>query len=147
MAKNLQSSLDDELVTFFAFLICLIPWYNFILEEELHRLPRQQGSSAAYLLQTAFDTAHIHYHVSHKYLLSFLLLLLTILHCAIWPYPIFLFVFFFLVVFSGLFYNKFEVELCDEDQRMFSAVFSDSLSESVSQDRPTDEFPSDELIF
>ena len=115
MAKNLQSSLDDELVTFFAFLICLIPWYNFILEEELHRLPRQQGSSAAYLLQTAFDTAHIHYHVSHKYLLSFLLLLLTILHCAIWPYPIFLFVFFFLVVFSGLFYNKFEVELCDEE--------------------------------
>ena len=53
------------------------------LGEELHRLPRQQSSSAAYLLQTAFDTAHTHYHASHKYLLASLLVLLTILHCAI----------------------------------------------------------------
>ncbi|CAF1546617.1 unnamed protein product [Adineta ricciae] len=52
-------------------------------KEELHRLPRQQGSSAAYLLQTAFDTAHTHYHASHQYLLAFFLLLLTILYCAI----------------------------------------------------------------
>ncbi len=56
-------------------------WYNsnfviiFILEEELHRLPRQEGSSSAYLLQAAFDTGHTQYRSSYKYLLIFLLLL------------------------------------------------------------------------
>lgn len=47
----------------------------FILEEELHRLPRQEGSSSAYLLQTAFDTGHSQYRSSYKYVLIFLLLL------------------------------------------------------------------------
>ncbi|UJR22942.1 hypothetical protein I4U23_025969 [Adineta vaga] len=52
-------------------------------KEELHRLPRQEGSSAAYLLQTAFDTGHTHYQTTHKYLLLFLLLLLKIISRAI----------------------------------------------------------------
>ncbi len=46
-----------------------------ILEEELHRLPRQEGSSSAYLLQAAFDTGQTQYQSSYKYLLIFFLLL------------------------------------------------------------------------
>jgi len=49
--------------------------YLFILEEELHRLPRQEGSSSAYLLQAAFDTGQTQYQSSYKYLLIFFLLL------------------------------------------------------------------------
>ncbi|CAF1251771.1 unnamed protein product [Adineta steineri] len=51
-------------------------------KEELHRLPRQQGSSSAYLLQTAFDTGQTQYQSSYKYLLISLLLL-KIINCAI----------------------------------------------------------------
>jgi hypothetical protein len=49
--------------------------FIFILEEELHRLPRQEGSSSAYLLQAAFDTGQTQYQSSYKYLLIFFLLL------------------------------------------------------------------------
>ncbi|CAF2605643.1 unnamed protein product [Rotaria sp. Silwood2] len=51
-------------------------------KEELHRLPRQEGSSSAYLLQAAYDTGQVQYRSSYKYLLIFLLLLKQI-HCAI----------------------------------------------------------------
>ncbi len=54
--------------------------YLFILEEELHRLPRQEGSSSAYLLQAAFDTGQTQYQSSYKYLLIFFLLLKIINH-------------------------------------------------------------------
>jgi len=45
-------------------------------KEELHRLPRQEGSSSAYLLQTPDDTGLSHYHHSHLCLIFFFLLLL-----------------------------------------------------------------------
>ncbi|CAF1362090.1 unnamed protein product [Rotaria sp. Silwood1] len=51
-------------------------------KEELHRLPRQEGSSSAYLLQSAYDTGQIYNRSLYKYLLIFLLLLKQI-HCAI----------------------------------------------------------------
>jgi hypothetical protein len=60
----------------------LILLFIFILEEELHRLPRQQGSSSAYLLQAAFDTGQTQYQSSHKFLLIFFFLL-KILNYAI----------------------------------------------------------------
>lgn len=56
--------------------------FCYILEEELHRLPRQEGSSSAYLLLTAFDSGQIQYRTSYKYLLIFLLLL-KFVYCAI----------------------------------------------------------------
>ncbi len=53
-----------------------------ILEEELHRLPRQEGSSSAYFLQAVFGTGQTQYRSSYKYLLIFFLLL-KIIKCAI----------------------------------------------------------------
>jgi hypothetical protein len=52
------------------FYVCI-----FILEEELHRLPRQEGSSSAYLLLASTDTGQTQYRSSHKYLLIFYMLL------------------------------------------------------------------------
>ena len=56
---------------------------NFILEEELHRLPRQEGSSSAYLLQTAYDTGQTQYHSLYKYYFLIYFFLLKLFHCAI----------------------------------------------------------------
>jgi hypothetical protein len=50
-------------------------------EEELHRLPRQEGSSSAYLLQTVFNQGEKQYLSSSLY--KYVLLLLKIIHCAI----------------------------------------------------------------
>lgn len=49
--------------------ICVIP---FILEEELHRLPRQEGSSSAHLLQTVFGRGRALYPCSYDYVLILL---------------------------------------------------------------------------
>ncbi|CAF2121135.1 unnamed protein product [Rotaria magnacalcarata] len=51
-------------------------------KEELHRLPREEGSSSAYPLLAASDIGQMQYRSSYKYLLIFLLLL-KLIHCAI----------------------------------------------------------------
>jgi hypothetical protein len=53
--------------------------FFFILEEELHRLPRQEGSSSTYLLQTVFGRGEKQYQSSYKYVLILILLLKIIL--------------------------------------------------------------------
>ena len=73
MIKKHRYSFDDELVKIF-FLITSDFLSLIILEEELHRLPRQEGSSSAHLLQTVYGKCSTPFSSSYKYVLMIFVL-------------------------------------------------------------------------